>query len=398
MQKKARQPASAAHFSGACLLGCSLAGLAGVQSAQAEWEGESGPWAYEAGAEAVIVLSAGDDHAFVDRETALFEIGLTGEAGRVLDNGAEIGVRGALRLQGDHPARPGFAGCIDTGAPSAPAGYSGVASCAPGDTGPRGQLEIAHVYIDGGYGELVLGRDTGAAVQAYEGPRTLFSHARAADTLLDPSGLSTYRLKADLTGPSARIGYSTPRLIGIRAGVSFAPEAEASGLDWDGSGDVEGIIRPEISNEVALGANFSRRVSADGMRVRAGIGAVRADIDDNLGVYEDSIHAYSAGFHVSGETLGAGIAYLESNNGLSTGDYTAWSAGLDAEKFGLDWALTYTASDDESNGISGENWQFGGSKDFGSTIVSAGLTYDSLEIGGPEESSAGFVVEITQAF
>ncbi|MEO1101296.1 MAG: porin, partial [Pseudomonadota bacterium] len=225
-----------------------VAVFAASPTAFAELEGEVGPWTYEVGGEAVTVISVGDADG-VDREPVLFELGMKGGLELVLDNGAEIGVRVTWRGQRDHPARAGGAGCLSEAGGPAVGVFSGAAiGCDGEDSGPRGSIEGAYAYIDGGYGEVTAGRDVGIASRFYEGPRDVFTHARTADALLDPSGQSFVRLRADLTGPAAKISYATPRLLGARAGVSFTPEANAQGLDWDPVRAVGGLARPQIES------------------------------------------------------------------------------------------------------------------------------------------------------
>ena len=297
MRKHTRQCVSATRLtskgkkfiSGA---GLSVWALSLVPMATAEISGETGPWAYELNLEGGLVLSLGEDIGPVDREGGLFELAADFQIDRVLENGAEIGFRTTARGQRDHPSRAGFAGCLGTevgGDDQRPLGaFSGISvDCAPEDKGVRAAFEAAYAYIDGGYGELIVGKDAGIAARFYEGPVEVLSYARSADPILDPSGVSAARLRNNLTGPSLKISYATPRLLGLRAGVSFTPEANSRGLDWDPNRTIPGIPRPDIENVLEVGVNMSRRLRDSGVRLRAGLSYATGDIEANRPGFSD---------------------------------------------------------------------------------------------------------------
>ncbi|MEO1642394.1 MAG: porin [Pseudomonadota bacterium] len=188
---------------------------------------ERPPIDIELEAETVLAITPlSDDTGAREAETFLGEASLSGTAETVLDNGLRLRGRFALRLQKDHPQRPGGSGGFGTDISTVPGAFSGV-SDGPVPTGEgddlRARLETAYFQVDGGYGELRLGKDSGVAARFHEGAPSVLSHTRGDTALLDPTGLTSVRTRHELTGPSAKLSYATPRLLGVRAGLSFTP-------------------------------------------------------------------------------------------------------------------------------------------------------------------------------
>ena len=146
-------------FGHAFLAGVVFAPMATAQSAPIEFESDL---------EAVTVIAAfHETEPGTDSEDILYEVTLDNRFEKVLENGLQIGGRLTLRGQRDHPSRPGFLGQFggQTGPAGAYSGLSGAVSAK--DTGARGQLEAAYLEFDGGYGELRIGRDRGAAARFF---------------------------------------------------------------------------------------------------------------------------------------------------------------------------------------------------------------------------------------
>ncbi|MEL6387959.1 MAG: porin [Pseudomonadota bacterium] len=273
-----------------------------------------------------------DDPTDRGSEAALAEIELGGRAAYILDNGAEIGGQLVWRAQRDHPNRPGGAGSPIPGVGDAVGAFSGLSNgAANGDVGARGSLETAFIFIRGGYGEFSYGRDTGVAARFQEGDVDVFSHARVSDARLDLTGLGVVNTRANLTGPAEKLSYTTPRLLGIRAGASFTPVADRTGLDRNPVSGADGLVRPEIQSAVEVGLNASRRLRDSGVRIRAGLGYATATLEASPAVpltASDSVDVWSAGAEISRGRFSTGFSTLVSDDGLKNGDYRAWTGGL----------------------------------------------------------------------
>jgi hypothetical protein len=196
-------------------------------AAQEDWSVWETDWKAEAG----LVLSPGAN------EQALYRLGLGVDTNRVLDNGLVLGFALQLDAQQDHPARAGFSGVVADPAPGMPAvtgAFSGLAqSIGFEDDGARGELQTAYLYAEGGYGEVRLGRDEGVAKRFSQGAPSLFSTVSLHAPRLDPEGGAIVRTDHDLTGPAAKISYTTPRIVGFKGGLSYTPDANVRGLDRD---------------------------------------------------------------------------------------------------------------------------------------------------------------------
>ncbi|MEM1086818.1 MAG: porin [Pseudomonadota bacterium] len=361
---------------------------------------ERPPIDIEIDAETVLVITRlSDDTEAREAETFLGEASLSGTAETVLDNGVRLRGRFALRLQKDHPQRPGGSGGFGTDISAVPGAFSGL-SDGPVPSGDgddfRARLETAYFQIDGGYGELRLGKDSGVAARFHEGAPDVLSHARGDTALLDPTGLSTVRTRHDLTGPSAKLSYATPRLLGVRAGLSFTPEADADGLDRRPAAG-GALSAPETENALELALNATRTLRESGLRFDAAVAWSRADVSPRFGLAAyDSIETLSAGLKLERDAWSGGVSTLSTDNGIGSGDYSAWNAGLMREGDVFDVSLSYGEADDDNAALKAESWRVGIAKDFDTGLrVAAAYFEDGVEIDGIDVSGSGIVVEMT---
>lgn len=325
--------------------------------------------------EAAAVLSLDTD------EPALFLIEGGFSANYVFQNGVEAGFRGSFGVQYDNPGRAGFSGIYGPSQPApGPAGaWSGLAR-GPGaeDIGARGSIETAYIYVEGGYGEVRAGLDQGAATRFFEGAPVLMRHASLANPALDPSGRALARTDHDLTGPAVKVSYATPRILGVRAGASFTPEADRRGLDRDPVRDLGGVPGPRIENATELAVNLSRRLPRSGVRLRAAAGWSTADVSfATPGVY-GTVETWSAGGSAEFSSVAIGASWLGSDNGFAGGggDYSALSIAARMTLGKIDAGIEYAHAEDE--GISAESDAWG--------ITFARKVNDSLRIAGGWQS------------
>lgn len=353
------------------------------------------PTDFELGLEGVIVITPiSDDQNAAQSQTMLGEFSLTAEAEKLLDNGTRLRFRTALRSQIDHPQRPGGSGEFGNASGEPMGAFSAIGTGTPLDQPAlRSRLETAYVQIDGGYGELRVGKDRGVAARFHEGAPGVLSHARLDSALLDPSGLSLLRTRHDLTGPSAKLSYATPRLLGLRAGVSFTPDANADGLDRRIR-----LAEGDVSNTVEVALNGSRYIRDQDLRLEGSLGWSRGTLEASAPspLYRDTVETWSAGIRLERHDWTAGISWLKSDDGLLAGDYEAWSAGLSRQLGNLALALSYGETEIASPRPNARSWRVGGAFPISQT-AGIGLAYYSEELkGSPFRSkSEGIVVEIT---
>jgi hypothetical protein len=374
-----------------------LAAVAAPASAQDVWD-DAGGIETDVSWEAAAVAATDSDESFLYTLRGAFAANL------ILDNGAEVGLRTSGGIDRDNPARPAFVGILGPAQPLAtpPGAFSGLSrGPAPYDAGFRGRVETAYIYIEGGYGELRAGLDEGVAARFFEGAPTLFRQAALVNPTLDPYGLVIARTDHDLTGPSVKVSYASPRILGLRAGASFTPEANTGGLDRDPTRG------PDIENATEVALNLSRRLPRSGVRLRAAAGWSEADASNTAlpGVYE-TVETWSAGGSVEFSSLALGASWLDSSNGLAGpgGDYTALSTGLRMTFGKVDAGLEWV--DAEERGIGAESETIGLSlgRNFGDKvrIVGGWQRHDTRFTGNPltlvpslREQTDGIVLEIT---
>ncbi|NBC19460.1 MAG: porin [Alphaproteobacteria bacterium] len=367
-------------------------------------------WETDTYAEGVLVLAPGlaEDGAFGEGKAGLFEISLGGSAERILESGARVGFRGAFRLQRDQAGRPGFAGNLAQGGPAGPrGGFTGLAAGPAADaTGPRGSVESAHVYLEGGYGEVSAGRDRGVAARFHEGDVGVFSHAGAVSPFLDPSGYNLVQTRHDLTGPSAKLSYTSPRLLGLKAGLSYTPQADTRGLDRNPVFDGADVAAPGLENGFELALNGSRRLRDSGLRLRAGLGYSTAGLSapqEEAG-RASLIETFSAGGELEKGRWRVGVNALFSDEGLETGDYSAWSAGLAFEEGSWTYSASFGAASADAISAESTSFTLGAARDLGE-IGTIALGYQGHDLDWRATASMpdvpfgarreGIVVEIT---
>ncbi len=389
---------------------CLLIAPVSAMNAQEPWQDWQTKWS----GDAAIVVAPGAEGALVgDSEDILFAAKLRFDADRVLESGVEIGTRITVEAQKDHPGRAGFNASVPFSGGLQPTArrsqYSGFTAGAPvEDAGTRAEVETAFIFVKGGYGEARLGRDLGVASRFQEGAPSVFGHAKLDSASLDPTGSSLVRTDHDLTGPSAKVTVTSPRLLGVRGGVSFTPKSEARGLDRyvNSSRGLDDDI--SIENAVEVAVNVSRRLPKSGVRLRAGAAISRGDINapPSLNRVYDQIETWSLGASAEFDTVTVGGSVLGSNNGVngSSGDYSAWSAGVTKEFAGVTVGAEYGVAEDELANIETESWSIGASKAF-TERFSGAIGYQSHMLDRPRfqapsilqnsETAQGIVVEIT---
>ncbi|MEL7129552.1 MAG: porin [Pseudomonadota bacterium] len=359
-------------------------------------------WEHAVEADVIFVASPGrSDAGALESEPVLGELAAAFKLERVLDNGAEIGTRLGIKAQADHPARAGFSGRVGPGLSedglSLRGAFTGLTAGGElEDDQFRVSLETAFVYIDGGYGELVAGRDVGIARRFHVGAPTVFRRHRAINPALDTSGIATVLTRNDLTGPSAKVSYATPRLLGLRLGASYTPRANVSGIDRDPDRLVAGIDEPELEDALEAGFSFSRRFRASGVRVQSHGSYGRASVDSQVtGLDRGTVEVWSTGGSLAWKQIEVGADWLTTDN--AGGRYRAWSTGVRIERFGFVGSALFGRSFDALTGFDGQTWQIGIAKPlFDRFTVSLGLEEQVLKTSNESNaSSLGPVIEIT---
>ena len=101
-----------------------------------------------------------------------------------------------------------------------------------------------YLYFDNGFGQVQLGRTTGAEDDMALGADTIAAGTGGIDG--DTANLGDTQV--DTSGDAAKISYFTPRIGGFQFGASYTPDTGDSEDDSDDDGDLE--------NHVGVGFNF----------------------------------------------------------------------------------------------------------------------------------------------
>ena len=383
-----------------------LLAILGAATSHAQAQDEWDVWETKIDAEIAVAGSTAEGAPV----TYLGAFGLS--TNRVLDSGLEIGAVGRVEVQRDYPGRAGFSGVPDGGAGGGSEGWQGAFSAlATGaereHVGPRGQLEQAYVYAEGGYGEVRLGRDKGVAARFHEGAPSVFVKASTANPVLDPTGQAYVRTDHDLTGPALKLSYASPRILGVRAGASFTPTADVRGLDRDPARKVGGNPQVSVESASEVAVNVSRKLRESGVRLQAALAYSLADVSSAItpDIY-GTVETWSAGASAEFDTLTIGASLLNSDNGVETGpgDYSAWTLGVTKQAFSLDFGVDYGKASDDLTGLETKSWSFGAAKELREGMRIAGgyrsQTVRYRRVGlvplPPNRDSAdGIVLEIT---
>lgn len=296
-----------------------------------------------------------------------------------LDSGLQLVWRGEVRLQADAPGRRAFAGdgldCTrrQTGCPSIFGAPTVLPPVSPATGMGRSAAEdevfaavdAVSLTVSGAWGEGVVGLDTGAAARLDARAPRVLDAVSVLSPALDPTARSVIRARNDVTGPSFKGSYLSPRWLGLRAGVSYTPEANLEGADFDPRPDTR-LAQARLEEVWEGGLSFDRRFRSADLRVRAALTGVIATSGSAAGGFGD-YEAWGGGLELERSGWTGGVRYLSSNNAQPTGrgDYEAVEAGLVREagewRFGLEagWAR------DDLQGVEGRSWMISGRRALG---------------------------------
>lgn len=327
---------------------------------------------------------------------------LRGEVSAITGGGLEYGAGLELRGQYDKYRRgfggrvgdcpPTLAGCASTLVGVTPTSVRGHTSqfytSGPGNA-EEGEfaLEGAYLFLRSAYGDLTLGRDDGSAYLFSLGAPTLLA-VGASNSSVDYTGLDSVKTVNDASGFSEKIAYTSPRLlgdtvgVGVQFGVSYALDADACGVDYcvrTNGDDASGAFGPDLKNVIEAGISLDRKFD-NGFSVEATATYAIATEDSGLAGFDD-LRAMGLGLELGyGDFVLAG-SYLDSNNGLDDGDYTAWDTGLTWKPSQLGFTLGYGQARDKNINLKSDQAVFGVSYDWNDHYrLGTGVQYIEREV------------------
>ena len=280
------------------------------------------------------------------------------------------------------------------------------------DEDSRVSLETAHLFLRSGYGDITVGRDTGAAELFSIGAPTVLelglSNGRA-----DYTSLSVAKSANDPTAFAEKVSYTSPRLggdrigVGLQIGASYTPDVDACGayacFRRNGSEKAAGSVGPVLEDAWEVGVALDRTMGDFKAELTASYAAAKQA--ESLAAFDDlSSWGFGAELEWRDFTLGGG--YLSSNNALADGNFTSWDIGL-AWRSG-DWGVSgaYAFAEDENVDVTSDEFTLGLTRSFGDLHIGTGVQYIEREapylIGGvatlEEETATAVFIETGWSF
>lgn len=328
----------------------------------------------------------------------------------LLSNGLRITATGRAALERDQDVRDprggragdcpaGFADCAGVRSPVS--GYAGTG--VTDRNGLRAALDAAFISVEGGWGEVSLGLDQGAAARFSLTPPTVLSASSAVDGSLSLTGVGGANVVNDLSGASSKIVLVSPRILGLRGAVSFAPESDVTTLDQGFHERIGAPATYDAENIIEAGVSFARTWGG-GLRTNAAVTYLTAEEGSGLAVFDD-ISSLHAGVTLGLGALDFGAAWLQSDNGWAAGDRGYESLAVSAT-YTLDrWAfmLEGTASSDDLAHVSGSTLTAAGRRSLSETVdLSLGITRQERTVplasalgrSGVEQDATGVFLEL----
>ena len=318
------------------------------------------------------------------------------EASAVTSGGMEYGVNLELREDYDRFRRgfggrvgdcpPGVAGCNGTLVNGVATGLRGHTSqfytAGPSNaTETQVALESAHIFLRTAYGDITAGRDDGAAYLFSLGAPTLMI-VNASNSAVDYTGLDSVKTVNDASGFAEKVTYTSPRLlgdqigIGVQFGASYAPDARACGVDYcvrRNSDDESGTLAPDLKDVIEVGLALDRRFE-NGLKVEVTGNYATAKNDIELAGFDD-LQSWNTGIEFELGDWTAGGSYLQSNNALSNGDYTAWDVGLTWKPSAYGFSASYGHAEDDNVNLESDQFVFGVIREFNQFTLGTGVQY-----------------------
>jgi len=295
-----------------------------------------------------------------------------------IEYGVSLGVRGAYSDDGTlfggsiGDCALGTAGCsgqvVIAGTPLALRGHSSqlFTGSFVADDEARAAIESAHIFVRTGYGDLTLGRDTGAAELFSLGAPQIDGTLGLMRGRSDFTGLSIAKSVNDPTGYAEKVTYTSPRLggdrigIGAQIGASYTPDVDACGAYTcyrrNGSSKAGGSAGAVLEDAWEVGISLDRTMG-DIKAELTGTYAT-AGLKNSLAAFDD-LQSWGIGAELSWRDFTLGGGYLSSNNALADGDWSSWDAGLAWNRGPWGARIAYAHSEDDNVNVEADEYTLG---------------------------------------
>jgi len=200
-------------------------------------------------------------------------------------------------------------------------------------------VDESYIYFSGSWGRINVGDEDGASyllqvaapsadsnidgIRQFVNPVNLAGALSVADAnILSPgliggqnSGGIDY--DADASGKTTKLTYLSPIASGLQFGLSFSPDTDGATENGIGLDDVEDTIGRTYEAALRYEGTFNN------VGVIAGAGYSYGDNEANdpaVGIDSDDREQWNVGVDLDIGAFGVGVAYVEDNGGLDSGD------------------------------------------------------------------------------
>lgn len=353
---------------------------------------------------AVFVVSPASAYE-IEPELSGFLNGVTGYV-----DTSEIG-RHDFQFGGDAEAHLDVSMLFDNGVQTGLHFEAGLEGGTQGSQHPEGEyIEQAFVFVDTFFGKLHFGRMDGIGAQfSYVAPG-LFYGSAVNDRETDLSSLNAINtvnsVRNGFDDYSLKVAYMTPRVLGLRLGASYAPDAGDCESDYcHASGFFDGVR--DYDDVFEIGLDYLQSFS-NGLSIGVSASYLRAGVTDNSLVFTENMNSFALGANVKFNRFTIGGSFKESNLGDSRGDYIAYDIGASYELGSWGFMVAYGADESDvglatigllGSGIAQETSAVQGGVDFDyKDIVSVGggvqyVEADRSGTGTPDDDSTVVFLE-----
>lgn len=284
------------------------------------------------------------------------------------------------------------------------------------DMGDSFNVDKSYMYASGDWGHINLGGNNGAAYilqvvapaadSNYDGMR---QYVNGVNYNLAPAaftGLATFdwEYAQDSSASSDKVTYLTPLYDGFQAGVSYAPDVQATAFAGNqestaASRSLNGVNTDDVAgaygNAWEVAARYEEKFNDVGLKLGAGYIRVA---QENDAVLEDDLAAWNIAAAATYKKFGVGAVYTENNQGAEPDkDASILVLGADyaagSWKFGTSW---YSREDENFSGttdLDTDRYSIGTTYTYGPGMTFRGsVHYIDHEVGTADMDATTFLI------
>lgn len=245
------------------------------------------------------------------------------------------------------------------------------------DTNATSNTDETWIYIGGGFGQIRLGDEDGAADNMKVGG---FSVA-AGTGGIDGAGEVATGIIFDNTSDATKIRYDSPVIGGLQLGVSYTPDSGHGGAGTfptdTGAGDREHWIEAGL---VYSGSFGGVDVKASGV-----LGSAEYEVDN------DDFFAWGVGAQVGFSGFSVAGGFFDENDDFG-GDRTIWNVGAGASVGPANVSVTFNKIDNDGSSVDPIDLVFSGDVGLAPGLALQGdISWFDNDTGGNDDGVTGVV-------